>query len=131
MVARCQSPVAPKRLRIETCGDTIPIRTVPELVSDLLLRYGTVRINTSESINVMTDDTQIVDLIERATSDQPFCACGRHTSAVWRSGIVWLECASFRETGRGRVARLLAGATAPVHVRRPIVEAPAPTANAA
>ena len=79
----------------------------------------------------MTDQTQIVDLIERASTDEPFCACGRHTVTVWRDGIVWLECATFQETGRGRVARLLATATAPIHVRRAIVEAPAPAAIAA
>ena len=45
----------------------------------------------------MTDDRTIVDLIERVSDAEPMCACGRHTTPVWRDGIVWLDCASLLE----------------------------------
>jgi hypothetical protein len=72
----------------------------------------------------MTNDRQIVDMIERANDAQPFCACGSHTTPVWRDGVVWLECASLGEPHEGRVARILAAATARIHTREQIVEVP-------
>jgi hypothetical protein len=76
----------------------------------------------------MNDDRMIVDMIERASDAQPMCACGRHTTAVWRDGIVWLECATLLEPRDGRLERLLAAVTAPVHTRVQIVEVPAAAA---
>jgi hypothetical protein len=76
----------------------------------------------------MNDDRMIVDMIERASDAQPICACGRHTTAVWRDGIVWLECATLLEPRDGRLGRLLAAVTAPVHTHVQIVEVPAAAA---
>jgi hypothetical protein len=73
----------------------------------------------------MYDMSQVVDLIERANDARPFCPCGRHTTPVWRDGVVWLECASLSDERDGIVARVLAAATAPVHIKSPIVEVPA------
>lgn len=73
----------------------------------------------------MTTDTQIVDLIEQATDARPFCPCGWHTTPVWRDGTVWLECGSLSQRGEGIVHRLIGLATAPAHVRIPIVDVPA------
>jgi len=67
----------------------------------------------------------IIDLIERANDARPFCPCGWPTTPVWRDGVVWLECASLREPRDGRIARLIAAATAPAHVHEPIVQVPA------
>jgi len=72
----------------------------------------------------MTEDRHIVDLIERASDTQPYCACGWHTSPVWRDGVVWLECASLNEPRQGLVRRLIAAATGRAHLHFAIVSAP-------
>ena len=72
----------------------------------------------------MYDQSRVVDLIEKANDRRPFCPCGRHTTPVWRDGTVWLECASLGEPRDGVVARIVAVATAPVHLRMPIVDVP-------
>jgi hypothetical protein len=73
----------------------------------------------------MTNDRQLVDMIERANDDQPFCACGWHTTPVWRDGAIWLECASLSEKHEGRLARLVAAASARIHAHVRIVDVPA------
>jgi len=72
----------------------------------------------------MNNDRQIVDLIERTNDAKPYCACGRHTTPIWRDGAVWLECASLSQPHEGRIARILAGIAAPTHVRDHIVDVP-------
>ena len=69
----------------------------------------------------MYDHARAVDLIEKAVDARPFCSCGRHTTPVWRDGVVWLECSSLSDPRDGVVARFLAVATSPTHVRSPIV----------
>jgi hypothetical protein len=78
----------------------------------------------------MTDNRQIVDMIERANDAQPYCPCGWHTTPVWRDGVVWLECASLSEPRESLVDRLIAQLTSPVHIHFAIVEAPAATPRA-
>ena len=73
----------------------------------------------------MSDQTRVVDLIEKANDARPFCPCGRHTTPVWRDGVVWLECASLSERPDGVIARVVAVATSPIHVRTPIIDVPA------
>lgn len=70
----------------------------------------------------MINHRQVVDAIERANDQRPFCECGRHTTPVWRDGTVWLECASLRERHKGRLARIVAALAAPAHVRERIVD---------
>jgi len=72
----------------------------------------------------MNDERMLVDMIERASDAQPMCACGHHTTAVWRDGIVWLDCATLLEPRDSRLGRLLAAVTAPVHTHVQIVEVP-------
>ncbi len=72
----------------------------------------------------MTYNRQVVDLIERANDARPFCACGSHTTPVWRDGAVWLECASLSEPREGRLRRILAAVTAPTHTHERIVDVP-------
>jgi hypothetical protein len=71
------------------------------------------------------DKSHVVDLIERANDARPFCPCGRHTTPVWRDGVVWLECASLSDERDGIVARVLAAATSPIHIKSAIVDVPA------
>ena len=73
----------------------------------------------------MTRDNQIVDMIERANDARPFCACGWHTTPVWRDGAVWLDCAALRQPREGRFARLFGAASAWIHVHQRIVDVPA------
>jgi hypothetical protein len=75
----------------------------------------------------MSDQSRVVDLIEKANDASPFCPCGRHTRPVWRDGIVFIECASLNEPRDGVIARVVSAATAAVHVRTPIVDVPAAT----
>jgi hypothetical protein len=72
----------------------------------------------------MTDTHQIVDRIERANDERPYCPCGIHTTPVYRDGIVWLECASLSTRRNGRLARLIADVTQPAHVRARIADVP-------
>ncbi len=69
----------------------------------------------------MHDHARAVDLIENAVDARPFCSCGRHTTPVWRDGVVWLECSSLGDPRDGIVARFVAAATSPAHVRTPII----------
>ena len=77
----------------------------------------------------MLYNNQVVETIELAHDARPFCSCGRHTTPVWRDGVVWLECASISDTREGRLARILAAVTAPSHVHERIVEVPAAGAS--
>lgn len=91
----------------------------------VILRYNTGRIVSILEIHpFMSDHAHVVDRIEKANDARPFCSCGRHTTPVWRDGVVWLECASLSEPRDGVVARLIAAATAPAHVRTAIVAVP-------
>lgn len=72
----------------------------------------------------MFDHARAVDLIEKAVEARPYCSCGRHTTLLWRDGVVWLECASLGDRRDGVVARFVAAATAPAHIRTPIVAVP-------
>jgi hypothetical protein len=72
----------------------------------------------------MTDNRQIVEMIERANDAEPACPCGRHTTPVWRDGAVWLECASLSQPRDGFLERLVATVTAAAHTHSRIVDAP-------
>lgn len=77
----------------------------------------------------MKNNGQIVDMIERANDAQPFCACGRYTTPVWRDGTVWLECASVNEPHEGRIRRAWAALTAHIHTHERIVDVPSFTGD--
>jgi hypothetical protein len=89
-----------------------------------MVRYGTFRILYRELL--MNNNRQIVDMIERANDDQPFCTCGRHTTPVEHEGVIWLECASLDEPRRGRLGRILAALAAPSQTRVRVVDVPSP-----
>jgi hypothetical protein len=72
----------------------------------------------------MSQETQIIDLIERASDARPFCRCGSHTTPVWRDGVVWLECATISDPDGSAFRKLFTSVTSPGHVHVPIVEVP-------
>jgi hypothetical protein len=78
----------------------------------------------------MIDRLSMIDLIDQAQHDVPFCSCGRHTTAVWRDGAVWLECASLGESREGLIRRIVASLAAPMHARMRVVESPARSSTA-
>jgi hypothetical protein len=73
----------------------------------------------------MSHDTQIIDLIERASDARPYCPCGSHTTPVWRDGVVWLECATVSHPDGSALRKLFSSFTGAWHVHVPIVEVPA------
>lgn len=73
----------------------------------------------------MLDHSNIVDLIERASTARPTCPCGWHTTAVWRDGAVWLECASLTAPDGGLLRRFVSTLTSPTHVHVRIADVPA------
>ena len=79
----------------------------------------------------MINDRHVVDLIERANDADPVCPCGRHTTPVFRDGVVWLECSYLSEPREGRFSRLVAAATAFSHTHARIVEVPFTAESAA
>ncbi len=70
----------------------------------------------------MINNSQAVDLIERAHDAQPFCRCGRHTTMLERAGRIWLACNSFDEPREGTIARVLSLITAGVHTRELVLD---------
>ena len=70
----------------------------------------------------MIDNSQAVDLIERAHDAQPFCRCGRHTTLMEQAGRIWLACSSFDEAREGTIARVLSVITAGSHTRELVLD---------
>ena len=79
----------------------------------------------------MLNEASLVDTIERAHTDRPYCVCGRQTVTIYRDGSIWLECEVVHEPIEGRVARLWSVVTEPGHVHMQIAEVPAPESLAA
>jgi hypothetical protein len=79
----------------------------------------------------MLNEQSTVDLIERAHSARPYCACGRGTTTVYRDGAVWLDCSIVNEPVVGKIHRLWNVVSDPGHVHELIVEIPAPSLRAA
>jgi hypothetical protein len=70
-------------------------------------------------------DLRVLDIIDRALRDRPFCSCGRHATAVWRDGAVWLECSFVIEPADSPWRRLRATLSKPMHLHAPLIEVPA------
>ena len=73
----------------------------------------------------MQHDRSIIDIIERAHDASPFCACGSHTTPVFRDGAVWLQCATLDRPADRWLQRVVAAVTSPMHTRTPVVDVPA------
>jgi len=80
---------------------------------------------------MMLNELRLVDAVERAHGDRPYCVCGRETITIYRDGAMWLECAIVREPVDGRIHRLWNAVSAPGHVHQLIAEVPVPEAIAA
>lgn len=74
----------------------------------------------------MLNEASLVDRIERAQTDRPYCGCGGETVISYRAGAMWLECDIVGEPIEGRIQRVWNAISAPEHVRQLIVEVPAP-----
>jgi len=72
----------------------------------------------------MLNELRLVDQIERAYADRPYCECGRQTITTYRDGAMWLECAIVHEPIHNRLHRVWNVVTAPAHVHSRIVEIP-------
>jgi hypothetical protein len=79
----------------------------------------------------MLNELRLVDRIERAHTERPYCECGRQTMTIYRDGAIWLECQIVDEPAENRLVRLWNVVSAPAHVHEQIVEVPAPEALAA
>lgn len=80
---------------------------------------------------MMLNEASLVDRIERAHSDRPYCECGRETITSYRDGAMWLECQIVGEPAANRLLRLWNEISAPGHIHERIVEVPAPARIAA
>ena len=68
----------------------------------------------------MSDQTWIVETIERAEREKPTCAqCHEPTVAEWRDGGIWLVCRSLSEP-KSALRRLLTLDPAAWHTNQPI-----------
>jgi hypothetical protein len=79
----------------------------------------------------MLNELRLVDTIERAHTERPYCECGRETITSYRDGAMWLECSIVREPIDGRIQRLWNAVSAPGHVHQLIADVPAAQALAA
>lgn len=68
----------------------------------------------------MSDQTRIIDTIERAERETPTCVqCHEPTVAEWRDGSVWLVCRSLSEP-KSTLRRLLTVDPVAWHTNLPI-----------
>ena len=79
----------------------------------------------------MLNELRLVDRIERAHTERPYCECGRQTVTTYRDGQMWLECEIVHEPIEGRIQRLWNAVSAPGHVHSVIAEVPEPQLRAA
>ena len=79
----------------------------------------------------MLNELRLVDRIERAYRDRPFCECGRQTMTIYRDGSMWLECQVVQEPRVNRLERLWNAVGAPGHVHQEIAQVPDPARSAA
>jgi hypothetical protein len=70
----------------------------------------------------MIDHWTVLDSIEHAERETPFCACGQPMSPTAKSDGIWLECVSLAEGDRNRFGRLFSALGAYGHDRRHIVD---------
>jgi hypothetical protein len=54
------------------------------------------------------DNTRIVELIERAERETPFCDCGRPMAATAEDRGIWLRCTAHQHVSGGPVRRFIA-----------------------
>jgi hypothetical protein len=72
--------------------------------------------------SAMVDERRVLERIEQAQHDTPFCECGLPTLLVARTDGLWIECASLSRPTPGRLGALLSRLTAALHTRQLVVE---------
>jgi hypothetical protein len=55
------------------------------------------RFQVKDSQGVERNDSIVLEMMELAEADVPFCPCGARTIPVARNDALWLECASLAE----------------------------------
>ena len=80
---------------------------------------------------MMLNEQSIVDRIESAHGQRPYCDCGRETIVVYRDGSMWLECAAIHEPVENRIVRIWRAVAPQPHVSESIVDIPTPVQRAA
>ncbi len=70
----------------------------------------------------MIDNWKVLDRIERAEQETPFCYCGEPMSPVAKPDGIWIECVSRLNPDESRLGRLRSVLTAGGHTSRQIVE---------
>jgi hypothetical protein len=72
----------------------------------------------------MTDQTDLLELIERGNDAHPVCECGTHTIPNAHDGAIWIECATLTHRPSGRLRRALSVVTQHMHTRIHLVDTP-------
>ncbi len=68
------------------------------------------------------DNTRIVELIERAERETPFCDCGLPMAATAEDRGIWLRCTSHRIISGGPVRRFLAMLASAAHTPQLLID---------
>ncbi len=66
------------------------------------------------------DRQRILQLIEDALRNDPYCTCGSLMTVDAQDDILWLECPSFMQPSTGRLAWLRGGIRTALHEREVI-----------
>jgi diaminopimelate epimerase len=69
-----------------------------------------------------SDNTRIMELIERAERETPFCDCGATAAAVACNRQIWLSCTRHQCPSEGALRRIIATLASAGHTRRLIAE---------
>lgn len=70
----------------------------------------------------MIDNWNVLDRIEHAERETPFCICGQPMVPAARNNGLWLECSTLTPSGSGLVGRWKSALATSGHYRRLIVE---------
>lgn len=79
----------------------------------------------------MTEQTTLLELIERGNDAHPTCDCGSHTVPNWHDDAIWIECATLLTRPHGRLRRAVSMVTQHMHTRIQLADAPADVISAA
>ena len=74
--------------------------------------------NPSAAVRELYDRQQMLQLIEDAMRDEPYCDCGAPMTVEADGDSLWLECPTFTEPSTGRLAWLRSGIRVALHERR-------------
>jgi len=70
----------------------------------------------------MNANSSVLETIETAEREIPFCSCGQQTAAVAKDDGIWLECLSIRDADCGLMGRFLAPFQEAGHLKMLLME---------